>query len=273
MRELHQLLETLRVLRGEHGCPWDRAQSMADLCRHLLDEVYELQDTSSLDEPAATAEEMGDVLFMALSCALLLEERGGPDLERVAAMARDKIVRRHPHVFGDADARTSGEVVRQWNAIKADEARARGEEPQRWLANLPRSLPALRRAVAVQRKVAEVGFEWEDAAQVHAKLVEETRELGDVLGDPERMQDELGDLLFSAVNLSRFLGIDAEAALHATVRKFVRRFDYVEDRLRARGSTLEAASLVEMDALWEEAKRLENTFEPTSTDPETPSVD
>lgn len=259
MRAMHELVETLRVLRGDSGCPWDRSQSLADLCRHLIDEAYELQDAAAPEDAAAAAEELGDVLFMAFSCGLFLEENGGSDLERVAVLARDKIVRRHPHVFGDAAAKTSDEVVRQWRTIKEDEARARGEEPPRWLANLPRSLPALRRAVAVQRKVAEVGFEWETAEQVHAKLIEETRELGEVLGDPARMQDELGDILFSAVNLSRFLGIDPEVALQSTVRKFVRRFDYVEERLRDSGRALGSATLSEMDALWEESKRLESS--------------
>lgn len=256
VRALHDLLETLRTLRGENGCPWDRKQTFGDLCRYLIDEMYELQDTASLEHPEATADELGDVLFMALSCALLLEERGGPDLERVAGMARDKIVRRHPHVFADSSARTPEEVVRQWQEIKDDEARARGETRAPFLGKLPRSLPGLRRALAVQRKVAEVGFEWETADQVWAKLLEETRELQEVLplGDPNRLQDELGDLLFSLVNLARFLDVDPEAALQGTVAKFAQRFGYVERRLGERGRTLQVATLAEMDALWEESK-------------------
>lgn len=256
MRALEELVETLRFLRSPQGCPWDRKQTFADLCRYLLDETYELQDTAALEDPAATREEMGDVLFVALCAALLLEERGVASLEAVAAEARGKIIRRHPHVFGDATAQSAEEGLRHWQDVKAAEARARGEEPAAHLGRLPRSLPALRRALAVQRKVAEVGFEWETADQVHAKLLEEGRELREVmpLGDPARLADELGDLMFSAVNLARFLNVDPEAALEGTVAKFTRRFGYVERNLLERGRSLQDATLAEMDALWEESK-------------------
>jgi tetrapyrrole methylase family protein/MazG family protein len=256
LQALAELITTLRFLRGPEGCPWDRKQTFADLCGYLLDETYELQDTADLSDPAAAREEMGDVLFVALCAALLLEEKGTASLEAVAAGARDKIIRRHPHVFGDAQAASAEEGLRHWQDVKAAEARARGEEPAPHLGRLPRSLPALRRALAVQRRAAEVGFEWETAAQVHAKLLEEGRELREVLplGDPERLKDELGDLLFSVVNLARFLAVDPENALEGTVAKFTARFGYVEDRLRARGTTLQAATLAEMDALWEESK-------------------
>jgi MazG family protein len=159
-------------------------------------------------------------------------------------------------VFADRTARTAEEGARHWQDIKNEEARARGEDPPPHLGRLPRSLPALRRALAVQRKVAEVGFEWETPAEVWAKLLEESRELHEVLplGRPERLEDELGDLLFSVVNLSRFLAVDPEAALGRTVAKFSARFDDVERALRARGRTLAEASLPEMDALWEDAK-------------------
>lgn len=257
MEALEELLDTLRFLRGPNGCPWDRKQTMADLCRYLLDEAYELQDHADLAQPAAAVDELGDVLFVALSCVLLLEERGYGDLDRVAAGARDKIVRRHPHVFGDRSAQSPEESLQHWQNAKNEEAQARGEAPAPYLGRLPRSMPALRRALAIQRKVAQVGFEWETAEQVHAKLLEEGRELREVLplGDTARVQDELGDLLFSVVNLARFLGADPEAALEGTIGKFTARFGYVERRLAAQGGSLQAATLAEMDALWEEAKR------------------
>lgn len=257
MQALQELIDTLRTLRGEGGCPWDRAQSLAALCGYLIDEAYELLDTADLSQPEATADEMGDVLFMALSCALYLEERGGADPADVATRARDKIVRRHPHVFGDRAARDAREGARHWQDMKDEEARARGEDPPPYLGSLPRSLPALRRALAVQRKVAEVGFEWETPEQVYAKLLEESRELHEVLplGDARRVQDELGDMLFSVVNLARFLGVDPELALAGTCDKFVRRFGQVERRLRQRGGDLHSATLAEMDRLWEETKR------------------
>jgi tetrapyrrole methylase family protein/MazG family protein len=256
---LDELISTLRHLRGPSGCPWDRRQSFADLCRYLIDEAYELQDTADLHAHDHTIEEMGDALFVALSCALALEDAGVATLDAIAAQAHAKIVRRHPHVFGDRTAETAEEGLKHWQDVKAEERRARGEAPASYLERLPRSLPALRRALAVQRQVAAVGFEWETAAQVHAKLLEESRELREVLtlGDPARLQDELGDLLFSVVNLARFLDADPEAALSGTVEKFTRRFAYVETALRARGRSLEQADLPEMDALWEEAKRHE----------------
>jgi tetrapyrrole methylase family protein/MazG family protein len=270
MRDLEELLRVLRQLRGENGCPWDRKQTMASLCSYVIEEAYELHDTADLEDLEATADELGDVLFMVLSCALLLEDRGGPDLMNVAARARDKIVRRHPHVFADRQARTAEEGARHWREMKDDEARSRGEEPPPFLGKLPRSLPALRRALAVQRKVAEVGFEWETATQVYAKLLEESRELHEVLplGDAARVRDELGDMLFSIVNLARFLAVDPEAALTGTVEKFAKRFHYIERRLRERGVDLHQATLAEMDALWEEAKRLD-----ASRDSDPPGAD
>lgn len=258
MQALHELVETLRFLRGENGCPWDRKQSFADLCRYLIDESYELQEHAGLENPDAAGEEMGDVLFVALCAALFLAERTDWSLERIAGAAQAKIVRRHPHVFADRTAQSAEESLRHWEDVKAEEARARGEDPAPFLRPLPGSVPALRRAITVQRRVAEVGFEWETVDQVWAKLLEESRELHEVLpaGDPARIQDELGDILFSVVNLARFLGIDPEAALAGTVVKFSQRFGYVERGLKATGRDLQSASLAEMDALWEEAKRV-----------------
>lgn len=259
MDNLQQLTETLRTLRGDHGCPWDREQTLDSMSGYLIDEAYELQDAARAADTAGAAEELGDVLFLLLSCVLLLQERGGPDLDDIARRTRDKIVRRHPHVFGDRRARDAAEGARHWRDMKDAEAKARGETAPRLLESLPRSLPALRRALTVQRRVASVGFEWETAEQVRAKIVEETEELREVVqcGDPRRIEDELGDMLFSVINLGRFLGVDPESALQGTVSKFVQRFGQVEDALRARGRSLEEATLQEMDAHWEEAKRRE----------------
>jgi tetrapyrrole methylase family protein/MazG family protein len=269
LQALRELVETLRFLRSENGCPWDRKQTFADLCRYLIDESYELQEHTALTDPDAAGEEMGDVLFVALCAALYLEERAGWSLERIAAAARAKIVRRHPHVFGDRTAKSPEESLRHWEDVKAEEARARGEEPAPFLRPLPGSVPALRRALAVQRRVAEVGFEWETVDQVWAKLLEESRELHEVLpaGDPARIQDELGDILFSVVNLARFLAVDPEAALAGTVTKFSQRFGYVERGLTATGRDLKSATLAEMDALWEESKRVADLAAPLPAAP------
>jgi len=254
--ELSQLLDTLRHLRGEDGCPWDRKQTLADMCRYLLDETYELQDAVLDDDRAEIKAELGDVLFLVLSCNLILEDSGHATLEQVAQAAREKIVRRHPHVFGDREANNAEESLRHWRDIKAQEATDRGEPEPHLLQNIPKSLPPVRRAVTVQNKVAAVGFEWETVDGVFDKLLEETNEIREVLPkqDPARIEDEVGDLMFSVVNLARFLGVDPERALHSTVAKFTRRFHEVETELRKRQRTLEEASLEEMDAIWDEVK-------------------
>jgi MazG family protein len=263
------LLETLRFLRGDQGCPWDRQQSLVDLCRYLIDEAYELQEAVGDGDDPGSAEELGDVLFLVLSCTLILQEKGGPDVVQIAHDTREKIIRRHPHVFGDRRARDAAEGERHWRDIKEAEARARGEAAPKLLDGIPRNLPPLRRALTLQRRVASVGFEWETAEQVHRKIVEEAQELQDVLqaGDQKRIEDELGDLLFSVVNLGRFLGVDPETALRSTVDKFARRFAHVEESLRQRQRSLEAASLAEMDALWEEAKSQESAATPRAAPP------
>lgn len=265
MKSLEQLLETLRLLRGDNGCPWDRSQTLADLVRYLIDESYELQEAVTAAtgagnvDPGDIVDELGDVLFIAISCALLLEEQGSGSLEAAARAANDKIMRRHPHVFGDRSASTPAEGLQHWREIKQQEARQRGDTDISLLDGIPRNLPAIRRALTVQRKVGAVGFEWENREQVYAKFLEEARELRDVLpsGDASRVEEELGDMLFSVINLARFVGVDAEAALQRTVGKFVRRFQFVERQLAARQTSPEAASLPEMDALWELAKREE----------------
>ena len=226
------------------------------MCRYLLDEAYELQDAVQAGDREACTDELGDVLFVLLSCVLIHEEAGGPGVEPVAEHAERKLVRRHPHVFADREAKSPDEGLQHWRDMKQQEAAERGGEPVRLLDSLPRSLPPLRRAITLQRKVAAVGFEWETADEVRAKLLEEAQELREALRaeDPRRAQDELGDLLFSVVNLGRFLKLDPEAALQSTVSKFARRFNFVEAQLRARNQTPESASLAEMDALWEQSK-------------------
>jgi MazG family protein len=257
--ELSQLLDTLRHLRGEDGCPWDRKQTLADMCRYLLDETYELQDAIVDNDHPEILAELGDVLFLVLSCNLIREESGHSTLEQVAQAARQKIVRRHPHVFGDRQARDAEESLRHWRDIKAQEAAERGEPQPHLLQNIPRSLPPMRRAWTVQKRVAGVGFEWKTIDGVFDKLLEETHEIREALPsqDPSRIEDEVGDLLFTVVNLARFLDVDPERALQSTVSKFSRRFQEVEMELRANNRTLEDASLAEMDALWETVKSRE----------------
>jgi tetrapyrrole methylase family protein/MazG family protein len=248
------------LLARRFGCPWDRKQTLADLCRYLIDESYELQDAAVAGDTAEAALELGDVLFVALSCGLLIEERGGEPLARVFELAREKIVRRHPHVFGDRTARDSEESLRHWEDVKAAEARARGEEPAPFLGRQPRSVPALRRAHALQRKVAEVGFEWETADQVWAKLPGRIARAARRAA-ARRPRTLAGRTRRSAVLRGQLGALPRRrsgSALDGTIAKFTQRFGYVERRLLATGRDLRSATLAEMDALWEESKRYDD---------------
>jgi len=254
--KLLALIERLRDPAG--GCPWDIRQKKEDVGRYLLDETYEVLEAIGKDSPAALREELGDLLFMILFLTRIAEEETlfgvGGVLDEITA----KMIRRHPHVFGEAKVKDAAEVKRNWDQIKRD-VEKRGENEPSLLARVPRTLPALMRAQKITSEAAKVGFDWDGAAGVMAKVEEELGEFREALakGDPGRIRDEIGDTLFSIVNLSRHLKVDAEEALRATNRKFEERFLYIEERLRERGKDPASSTLEEMDALWEEAKKKE----------------
>ena len=252
---VRRLYEIMKRLRAPGGCPWDREQTLRTLKPCLLEETYELLEAMDGQDLALHVEELGDVLLQVVFQCAIREEEGCFTLDDVAETLADKLVRRHPHVFGDTQAATSGQVLRNWEAIKQTE---KGKSPDRSaIDGVPAALPALLKAQRVQSKASRVGFDWEDASGAISKIEEELAELKAAIaaGDPAHIAGEMGDLLFSAVNTCRFLNVDAEGALEGTTGKFSRRFREVERRVREQGRTLKDCTLAEMDAVWDEVKR------------------
>lgn len=257
MDAVRELVEVMARLRGPGGCPWDRKQTHRSLARYLIEEAYEAADALEREDRAATIEELGDVLLQVVFHAQIGREEGSFDLDTIARRLVEKLVRRHPHVFGETRVSGPEEVVTNWEAIKREERGAQAEgEPPSLMDGLPLALPALARAEAVQRRAAQIGFDWDDASGPRAKVDEELRELDAELaaGRREGAARELGDLLFSVVNLARKASIDAEAALRSAVRRFESRFRQMERLAAAQERPLEAMDLAEMDQLWERAK-------------------
>ncbi len=255
---IRELVDVVRRLREPGGCPWDREQTHASLTPYVIEEAHEVVEAIGEDDPRRLAEELGDLLLQVLLHARIAEEAGSFDLQDVARRLSDKLVRRHPHVFGDAVASTADEVTQRWERIKAEERAEKGEAAG-ILAGVPKSLPGLLKAQRLTEKAGKCGFDWPDASAVLAKLHEEVGELeADVLaGNAAGAREEFGDMLFVMANLARHLGLDAEGSLQAANAKFTRRFEHVERRLRAQGRSPHEATLAEMDALWDEAKRVE----------------
>jgi len=254
--DLADLVALVARLRAPDGCPWDREQRLADLRAYLLEEAHELAAAIDGGAWGEIGEELGDLLFQAAFVARLGEEAGALSLAAVVAATHAKLVARHPHVFGGERLAGADEVVRAWERRKA------AERPEGLLAGVPASLPALLAAYRMTQKAAGVGFDWPDAAGVVAKLREELGELEAEIAagaSPERVGEEMGDLLFAAANLARHLGHDPEAALARANAKFRRRFAAVEAALAARGIAAADAGLEVLDALWEEAKRAERS--------------
>ena len=266
---LDRLQRIMHLLRAPGGCPWDAEQTHESLIRHLLEEAYEVAEAIRSGDRDAIVDELGDLLLQPFFHAEIASETASFDLNDVANAICEKLIRRHPHVFGDAKAATSESVLSQWEAIKADErgASKRVESPTQQgqvkreylIQKANEGLPALMAADKIQRKAASVGFDWADISPVLAKVREELDEVVEALatGDQEKIGDEIGDLLFAVVNLSRKAGYEAELALHQANRKFVKRLRSVEDDLLERGATLERSTLEEMDASWNRVKRSE----------------
>ncbi len=247
-----RLDDIIRVLRVE--CPWDREQDHHSLRKCLLEEAYETADAIDREDAANLREELGDVLLQVVFHASLADETGDFDLTDVINEECEKMIRRHPHVFRDEDSKTVDKVLEKWENIKEKEHHTSDVSSK--LAGVPKALPALVRSYKVQAKAAKVGFDWDNVSGAFAKVTEETAELRQAMdaGDPEKIIDEMGDLLFAAVNVSRFLDIDPEMALEAATAKFIRRFTEVERMAGEQGRTLEDMDLAEMDRLWERAK-------------------
>ena len=253
-REFDRLVEIMGRLRGPGGCPWDAEQTHGSLTRYLLEEAYEVIEAIDAGSPEMLKEELGDLLLQPVFHAAIAAEQGEFTVVDVLAAINDKLVRRHPHVFGDSVIESSSAQVENWEKIKKEE---KGEARKSALSGVPPHLPALLRAQKLTEKASRVGFDWEHADQVFAKVLEELHEFEETMvqGSQERMEAELGDLLFAIVNLGRFLAITPEEALRKTITRFTARFEHVEDALHRQGRRMADATLQEMDLLWEEAKR------------------
>ena len=240
-------------LRAPGGCPWDREQTNESLLPATIEEAYEVAEAARTKNDAHFREELGDLLLLVVMHSEIAREAGRFNIEDVTEEISEKLIRRHPHVFGESDARDSGAVLKQWEAIKREEKK--GDE--HYLASLPKALPALQRAQKAQGKVARVNFDWSELRDVIAKVEEELGELKEAIQsrDQESVADETGDLLFAVVNLARKSKLDAESALQAATDKFVRRFNLLEDELKSRGKKLGDVDLSELDGIWNELKK------------------
>ena len=243
----------LKALRAPDGCPWDREQTLASIQPCLQEECYELLSAMVGEDLANHREELGDVLLQVLFQSDIREEQGAFTFDEVVSELTDKLIRRHPHVFGEVDAKDTETVLRNWERIKQGEHKAPKASA---LDGVPEALPALLKAQRTQHKAAKVGFDWQDAEGPEAKIVEELAELKAAVaaGKPEAVADEYGDVLFSMVNLARHIGVDAESALRAATAKFAKRFRAVEARVKAAGKDMKAMSLTELDAVWDAVK-------------------
>ncbi|MFC7400293.1 nucleoside triphosphate pyrophosphohydrolase [Chelatococcus sp. GCM10030263] len=265
-RDIGQLISIMAMLRTPgSGCPWDLEQTFASIAPYTIEEAYEVADAIARGDMVDVKEELGDLLLQVVFHARMAEEAGDFSFGDVVEAITSKLIRRHPHVFGNARDLAPDEVKRLWDTIKIGEKAERRrkrveqglpEEQTGLLADIPGNLPALMRAEKLQGKAAKVGFDWPEAREVVAKLREELAEIEEALADKDAaaVQDEIGDLIFAAVNLARHVGGDAEAALRATNAKFERRFAAIERALGAADRSLEEATLDEMEALWQRAK-------------------
>jgi len=257
--DLSALTEVMARLRDpQGGCPWDLEQSFASLVPHTLEEAYEVAEAAESGDPAALCDELGDLLFQVVFYARIAEENQLFDLADVGAAITAKLIRRHPHVFADAVVADAAEQTREWERIKAAERQPQpGSTVGSALAGVSGALPAMTRAAKLSRRAARVGFDWPDHDGVLNKIDEELGELRDELGNPtdgDSVAHELGDLMFSCVNLARKLELDPEATLRAANRRFESRFGFIEDALQRQGKRVEDAPAQELEALWQRAK-------------------
>ncbi|MEE9219225.1 MAG: nucleoside triphosphate pyrophosphohydrolase [Acidobacteriota bacterium] len=256
MSAWQKLLDIMRRLRAEDGCPWDREQTVETLRAHLIEEAYEVFEAIQTGDWALLKEELGDLLFQILFLAQIASEEGEFDVEEVAAGIADKLVRRHPHVFAETQVKSAAQAIQQWEALKAAERRGRGDGAG-VLSGVPRSLPALLKAYRLTDKASQFGVDWRSAREVLHKLEEEMAEFerARLSGDAVALEEEIGDVLFTLANVGRHLSIDPEAALQRANQKFIQRFEHMEARLRERGRSWNSLNAQDLDQLWEGAKR------------------
>ena len=253
MDNFQKLVDIMALLRSENGCPWDKIQTHASIKPYLIEETYEVVEAIDENDPAKMKEELGDLLLQVVFHAQMAKEHGEFDINDVIEKISDKMVSRHPHVFGDAKFETPEEVTKQWQDRKKEEGKLRDSA----LEGVPKELPSLLRAHRLQSRAAKVGFDWAKVEDVFGKLDEELNEFKEALEkkDKKEIEDELGDIFFVLVNISRFVGVNAEEALRKTISKFISRFRYIEMKAAEEGRQLSDMTLEDMDALWDEAKK------------------
>ena len=250
--DLGELIKIMSALRGKKGCPWDKEQTMESLKPFIVEEAYEVLEAIDEKNPEAVKEELGDLLFQIVFQCQIAKEKGEFEMSDVIEKIGRKMIARHPHVFGDADYRTSAEVLVHWEAQKKLE----GKQRESLLEGVPKTLPSLLRAHRLQDRASRVGFDWDKIDDVMKKLDEEIGEFREAMEKKQEdaIEEELGDVLFMLVNISRFIGVNPEDALRKTISKFISRFRYIEMAAADSGRKLADMTLAEMDALWDEAK-------------------
>ncbi|MFF2484452.1 nucleoside triphosphate pyrophosphohydrolase [Paenibacillus sp. NPDC058071] len=258
-RSFDRLHEIVAILRSPEGCPWDREQTHQSIRKNFIEELYEALEAIDQDDPDGMREEFGDVILQVMLHSQMEEETGAFSVYDVIETLNEKLLFRHPHVFGDKGANNADEALGNWEQMKAEEKKRNGTDQVRksQLDGIPKDLPALMKAYAIQKKAAKVGFDWDELGPVLEKVEEELSELKQAIAekDADEQAAEFGDLLFAAVNISRFIKADPEEALSRTNDKFKKRFSYIEEQLRINGKTFDQTDLTEMDRWWEEAKR------------------
>ena len=251
------LVEIIATLRGENGCPWDREQTHSSLKSTLIEETYETVEAIDSGNPDKLKEELGDLLLNLMLQAQIAAESQDFDIYDVIEILTEKLIRRHPHVFADVQVDNAEDVVKNWEAIKRQEAGY--EDRKSVLDGIPNALPSLLRGQKIQKRAARVGFDWDDIADVIAKVDEELAEVKESLNnnEPEAVEMEIGDLLFAVVNLCRFVDLQAEETLRKSNRKFINRFKRMETELEKQGKTIDNQTLAELDEIWEQVKKYE----------------
>lgn len=261
-KNFDELISVMARLRAPGGCPWDREQTYASLAQYLLEECYEtfdaIQEADQTGDTKNLTEELGDVLLQVVFHSTIAAERGDFTIDEVVQGVTEKLILRHPHVFGEKELETAQDVLNNWDELKKAQQKASGKVEkvkESILDDVPVHFPALLEGQKITKKAAKVKFDWENTDQIFDKLNEETNELKDAIEKNENVEEEIGDLLFVVLNLARKLDVDAETALKKTNRKFRQRFKFIEDELKKDGKNLENSSLKEMDDLWNLAKR------------------
>lgn len=256
-----RLLKIIQTLRSPDGCPWDIDQKKEDVGRYLIEEAYEVIDAIDSGHPKELKEELGDLLFQILFLTRMSEEASEFNISDVIEDISKKMIRRHPHVFENKKVKDIQEIKSNWEDIKKQEKSRKGKDESLFY-QIPKSMPSLLRAQKITKKASQIGFDWENIDGVLEKIEEELKEFKAALKSKEKGQikDEIGDIIFSLVNLSRFVEVDADEALRSSIKKFTGRFSYIEEKLKDRGKTPSDATLEEMDRLWDEAKRAEQFY-------------